>query len=191
MTRLSLLAALAFLLPSAARGQFGSQEYRPTSRGEREVANRAQRDVYPQDVRDSLARYAAVVVVWPGIIRQIDSVVGMDSVRLVLEHHFFDWREDHGCQRELYFLSPRGEGLFAMTWANFARDRSARNPVVGSLVIAYGTPVAVDTTAGQSTVSLSPLAVNVIDRGLYRTDAFSYGRGFSDFQLLKVPECSR
>ena len=174
-------------------GQFGSGAYRPASRAQTALARRADRDVYPQDVRDSLARYSSVLIAWPGIVRRVDSAAVSDSITLVVEHHYFDWKEDHGCQRELYFVSPRGEGVFTLKLPRVASRTSTftGHPAMGALVIAYGSPIAIDTLEGQPSITLSAAGGNIIEAGLYRTDAFSYGRGFSDFQLLKVPECSR
>jgi hypothetical protein len=58
-------------------------------------------------------------------------------------------------------------------------------------VIAYGIPIAIDTLEGKPSITVSAMGANIIEARWYRTDAFSYGRGFSDFQLLKAPECSR
>jgi hypothetical protein len=187
-----LSAALAVGVRPAA-GQASSNHYQPASRAEAEVAGRARKDIYPRDVKDSLVRYTSVLIVWPGIVRRVDSSARGDSVTLVLEHHYFDWNEDHGCQRELYFVSPRGEGFFTLTIPAVA-SRSpgfTGKPAIGALVIAYGMPTAVDTLEGQPSVLLTARAANTIEPKWYRTDAFSYGRGLSDFQLLKVPECSR
>src|SRR5215472_2795583 len=109
---------LSTALTIAARpiaGQGNSGSYKPVSSAEAELARRANNEIYPRDVQDSLARYSSTLLVWPGIVRQIRPLTGGDSIALVIEHHYFDWKEDHGCQRELYFLSPRGEGLFTLT----------------------------------------------------------------------------
>jgi hypothetical protein len=178
------------LFPSLGAAQYGSQNYRPASPAETEAARRATRDVYPQDIRDSPAAHTTTLVAWPGILQRVDSVAGTDSVRLFLEHHYFDWKEDHGRQQELYFLSPRGEGYFSVTIPVTRTSQSGFTGKfsLGALLIVYGNPIGVDTLDGKSVVRVSAIAANAIEPKWYRTDVFSYGRGFSDFHLLKVPD---
>jgi hypothetical protein len=187
-----LLSAALTVFVSPAAGQASTGDYQPANRAEADLAGRADKEIYPQNVRDSLTRFTSVLIVWPGIVRRIASSASGDSITLVLEHHYFDWKEDHGCQRELYFVSPRGEGLFALTIPPVAARAPGftGKPTIGALVIAYGMPTSVDTLEGQPSIAVSARGLNIIEPRWYRTDAFSYGRGFSDFQLLKVPECS-
>jgi hypothetical protein len=170
-----------------------SREYQPATDAEAKVAIRATRDIYPLDVQDSLQRYAKTLVAWPGIVRRISYSAKGDSLSLVVEHHYFDWREDHGCQRELYFVSPRGEGLFTITIPSAASDSTqsfSGKPNPQSFVIVYGTPEKLQSVDGQSAVVLIASVVNSIEPRWYLTDAFSYGRAFANFRLIKVPKCS-
>jgi hypothetical protein len=177
------------LAPSMATAQAGSKRYQTASRQEASASKQAQVSIYPQDVRDSLTAYEHTVVAWPGVLLHVDTITGTDSVRLVLEHHYFDWREDHGLQRELYFLSPRGEGLLTtVVPAHWIAGRGfAGEPSVGSMILLYGTPIALDTMGSQVAVRISTAAANAIERQWYRTDVFSYGRDFSDFKFLGMP----
>jgi hypothetical protein len=195
------MKALAPLLISAtlavavcpAAGQASTRNYQPASEAEAALARRVDKNTYPLQVRDSVTRFRSVLVVWPGIVRRVVSQASGDSVILLVEHHYFDWKEDHSCQRELYFLSPRGEGFFTLTIPSAAARAPgfAGNPAVGALVIAYGIPITVDTLEGEPGITLSARAANFIEPRWYRTDAFSYARDFAEFKLLKVPECSR
>jgi hypothetical protein len=140
-------------------------------------------------VRDSLGQYAGTLVVWPGILRGSESVAGADSIRLSLEHHYFDWKEDHGRQPELYFLSPRGEGSFSVLTSTSWSPTTGftGRPVPGALVIVYGTPTAIDTIDGNPVIRLTAVAANAIEAKWYLTDVFSYGRGLSDLKVLRTP----
>jgi hypothetical protein len=161
--------------------------YSPASQPEAEAAKRANETVYPQDVQDSLAKYTGTLVVWPGILRGSDAVPGADSIRWSFEHHYFDWKEDHGRQRELYFLSPRGEGCFSIvtsaTWS--PKTGFTGKPIPGALVIVYGTPTAIDTIDNNPVIRLTAVAANALDAQWYRTDMFSYGRGLSDLKVRR------
>jgi len=185
-------AALAFAVRPAS-GQAGTGNYEPASKAEAALALQAKKDIYPRQVRDSLTRYSSVLVVWPGIVRSVAAQASGDSLTLSVEHHYFDWKEDHGCQRELYFVSPRGEGTFKLTIPSTAAEAPGftGKAVVGALVIAYGIPTTVDSLPGEAAISLTAKAANIIESTWYRTDAFSYGRGFAEFKLLKIPACSR
>jgi hypothetical protein len=187
-----LISATLALAVHPVAGQGSTRNYQPAGKPEAALARRVDRNTYPLQVRDSLTRFKSVLVVWPGIVRRVVSRTSGDSVTLVVEHHYFDWKEDHGCQRELYFLSPRGEGLFTLTIPSAAAHAPefAGNPAVGALVIAYGIPITVDTLEGEPAITLSARAANFIEPRWYRTDAFSYARNFADFKLLEVPKCS-
>lgn len=187
-----LLAVAASLVAAQLPAQW-SRDYQPASAAESLAAKQSTEEVYPSDVRDSLSHFAKTVVAWPGIVRSRDDTGGGDSVRLRLEHHYFDWKEDHGCQRELYFLSPRGEGAFTVTVARSAGPASGftGTPDVGALVLVYGRPVAIDTVKGAPEIILVPIASNAINARWYTLDVMSYGREFSDFKFLTMPVCSR
>jgi hypothetical protein len=57
------------------------------------------------------------MVAWTGLIKEVDVVQTEDGpdVVYVLQHHYYDWIEDFGQQREIILLSPRGEGKFKTT----------------------------------------------------------------------------
>ncbi|MFC2071362.1 hypothetical protein ACFLUU_01405 [Chloroflexota bacterium] len=85
--------------------------------------DKADRNIYPDDVRNDLANYKFSTIAWSGIVKQAEvlKVEGGTVFYFTLEHHYFDWIEDFGIQRETLFLSPRGEGLFMTSWG-LAKD---------------------------------------------------------------------
>ncbi|MEZ4405154.1 MAG: hypothetical protein R3A52_01500 [Polyangiales bacterium] len=165
----------------------GSGPYRAISPAEARVMESARRDVFPNDVREDLARHAGSRVVWAGVARRLSvQRVGADTVLyLELEHRYFDWIEDHGAQREWYFLSPRGEGRFAAAWAlPPGSERYARESLhEGDLFIVYGTQMEVrDGVIGFGrTAYLRPIA-----RREWRDDVMDYGRPGTPTRHLRV-----
>jgi hypothetical protein len=155
----------------------GSRYYEPASEWERREFERADRYVYPDDVRQDPEQYPSATVAWPGVI--VDSTFheeeeGMEAV-LLLEHHYFDWIEDFGAQPERFFLSPRGEGAFKASWsleqgAAARQLRDAARP--GNLAIVYGVPNGIEGDA----VNLKSVYVRIIDQACYTTEILDYGR---------------
>ena len=122
-----------------------TRAYLPVSSSEKQALDRANRNVYPDDVRNSLANYQNTLVVWPGIVLENKFIEHADQIeiQLILEHHYYDWFEDFSIQKEKIFLSPRGEGLFQTSLfikkdANIEEMKKAAG--VGNLIIVYGTP---------------------------------------------------
>lgn len=138
---------------------------------------RASRHVYPNDVRSNLGANR-VPVVWAGLLRDAEFIAERSRpvVRMTIEHHYFDWIEDHGAQRAIYLLSPRGEGTFRCTWPlNPSTDLQAlrRVTVAGSMVVIYGTPLRLDGDAvdlGEATYA------RLIPPHLASTQHLNYGR---------------
>ena len=140
----------------------------------------ARLDVYPDDVRRDPQSYAGTLVAWAGVV-QSAKVVQLPhgpALVLIVTHHYFDWIEDHGTQKEIYFLSPRGEGNFVIA-APIALDRleDARKDApdhVGKMLVAVGRPDA-ELGAGDQIVFASEAFVLFKD-GAFRTDWIDYGR---------------
>jgi hypothetical protein len=172
------------LLLSGCPGLFpGSQSYKPLPKWERQFFQKAKRDIYPNDVRKSPKTYENTLVVWPGIIKSItiDTKNGSQIARFTIEHHYFDWIEDHGIQREKYFLSPRGEGLFALAWRVDTQEDKLfiQQFAVDDMIIAYGYPSMIkDDLIG---------FYRPIKPKWYRTDVLDYGRPGEPVKSLKVP----
>jgi len=92
----------------------GSRVYQPTGGPEARVFGRAAQDVYPDDVRAEPQRYVKMLVAWPGILRSYELTKDDETatIKLVLEHRYFDWIEDFSPRRERYFLSPVARAHF-------------------------------------------------------------------------------
>src|SRR5260370_14100764 len=109
------VAALTTGCPALAPG---SRAYRPLPQWEAKLYPQARRDVFPNDVREKPDAFTNTLVVWTGVITNIAFFNDGSSrvVRFTADHHYFDWIEDISIQRERFFLSSRGEGLFAAAW---------------------------------------------------------------------------
>ncbi len=108
----------------------------------------------------------------------------MRKYRLVVEHHYWDWIEDYSVQREIAFLSPRGEGQFECRFTGkeeIPADQLAR---VADMAIVYGIPKKVGS---DGTVVMACPFFKTLRRELYATDIFEYGRNGSDLKVLRVP----
>lgn len=166
----------------------GSQAYSPLPQWEAGFLKQARRDVFPEQVRGDPAAFADTLVAWAGVIVSIEyrGEGESRSVRIIAEHHYFDWVEDSSIQREKYFLSPRGEGKFA-TWWGVARPVDQKfidQFAVGDMLVAYGHPSFIQPDF----VGLSPtMNMRAIKPALFRTDVLEYGRPGEPSRLLKTP----
>ena len=95
----------------------GSRSYTPRSDQEKVELERADRSVYPDDIRRGASELRTTTIAWPGIIQQTRFVEENDheQMYLLVEHHYYDWIQDFGTYHGTYWLSPRGEGLFTTT----------------------------------------------------------------------------
>jgi hypothetical protein len=164
-----------------------TRAYQPVSSWEKQVFDRADRNIFPDDVNKSLADYENAVVAWPGIILENKFVEHSDQIEIqfVLEHHYYDWLEDFSVQREKIFLSPRGEGLFRTSW--FIKKESNIEEMkkfssAGNLIIVYGTPTQVDD---DKSILLKCIYMRGIDKQWYRTDMLDYGRPGQTVKMIR------
>jgi hypothetical protein len=163
-----------------------SREYKPVSDWEKYAFGKADRNVFPNDVRADLHKYDSLRAAWPGIIlkaepEKTDSAI---IVHFLLEHHYYDWIEDFSIQHERIFLSPRGEGLFRADWpVKLTADLNQVGESIGGLAIVYGLPIGLE----DSVVVLSGFYIRVIDKQWFSTDIFDYGRPGEPVNILKVP----
>lgn len=163
-----------------------SRLYKPISEWEESAFKKADREIFPNDVREGFASHDSSRVAWPGIIvgaspKKTDSTL---EVRFVIEHHYYDWIEDFSIQQERIFLSPRGEGVFETTW-NLKPDSDTVEVAesIGKMIIVYGIPSAIN----DSVIQLSAYYVRVIDRQWFATDIMDYGRPGEPVNLLRIP----
>jgi hypothetical protein len=127
----------------------GSKPYEPLPKFEARFYSSARRDVFPDEARAHPELYDKTLVAWTGIVRQIEHTKDTDGqpmVKFTAEHHYFDWIEDIGLQREVYFLSPRGEGQFLFAWGDKSDEENQKflsQFEVGDMVVVYGYPAGV------------------------------------------------
>ena len=162
----------------------GSREYKPVSDWEKYAYGKADRNVFPNDVRADLHKYDSLRAAWPGIILECEPVTNDSGITLnmLIEHHYYDWIEDFGAQHERIFLSPRGEGLFKTKWEVKPDPEEIANSV-GDMAIVYGLPIDLE----DSVVVLGAFYIRVIDQQWFATDIFDYGRPGEPVEVLRVP----
>ncbi len=183
-----LLTGVATLTTGCPGLAPGSRAYRPLPRWEARFAAQARRDVFPNDVRQKPDGFTNVLVAWTGIITNIEYFADRPPrmARITAVHHYFDWVEDIGIQRERFFLSPRGEGAFAVQWIAETPDdqKFVDQFAVGDMLIAYGYP----TVVRSNYVGLNPVQnLRAIKPQWYRTDILDYGRPGEPSHILKTP----
>jgi hypothetical protein len=194
-----LLVGLGALLGGCPPLVSGSRLYRPVT-SSADVFARGRRDVFPGDVRDGHA--GAGLVAWSGIVSRVEETAtgGTRVWDLYVEHHYWDWIEDFGIQRERAFLSPRGEGPFRcrgvisegapteMT-ADANHLRVVPTLATGDMAIVVGEPIRV----ADGVVHLRCLYLDARPKSFYATDRWDYGRRWllqqdrTDFRILRKP----
>jgi len=151
-TMISILSIAVLLLLSGCISFFapktGSREYTPHSDQERIEFEKADRNVYPDDIRLDFSKFEDTAVAWAGIIQETSIIDVEDHMEMILEvqHHYFDWIEDISPGWEAYWLSPKGEGLFKAKIGFSREELEVREKwgAIGNMVIVYGTPHMVD-----------------------------------------------
>jgi hypothetical protein len=183
---LCLLAATAVGCPPMGAS---SKRYQPEAGRETELFATATPRVLPDDVRADLDAHRQTVVRWSGVILECGFVPEQNGLRLLVEHHYWDWIEDYSIQREIAFLSPRGEGRFVAWFEGVGRTPSSQCKVE-DMAIVYGKP---DGVMPDGRVVLRGGLVRTLRRDLYATDVWDYGRAFvlngdaKDMKVLRIP----
>lgn len=177
--RLILLTAL--LLSIGCPVGPSSKAYRGDSQAEQQLFEQARRDVYPDDVRKAPEDYRKVTLAWPGIV--ISAQVDEDRPQyqtVVVEHHYWDWIEDHSIQKAKAFLSPRGEGRFV---CHAERRAIAPEALVAAMTVAYVRPLGMkDQTLHAACI------MRFFPSDWYATDVMEYGRDGQGLKVLRVPK---
>ncbi|HND02750.1 MAG TPA: hypothetical protein PK782_11790 [Nitrospira sp.] len=161
-----------------------SEMYKGFSEAEKSYFATADLGVFPNDARKDVERYQASLVAWPGFITELNSIQ-KDSAyftRIVVEHHYYDWILDHSIQKEKYFLSPRGEGVFTTLCPSKLKDENVTKDL-NNMLIVYGKPEKVED--GMLHVTCDYAAF--IKREWVRTDIFDYGRPGESVKWLNTP----
>ena len=182
-----LLCGVAVLTSGCPGLAPGSRAYRPLPQWESKSSAQARRDVFPNDVRQKPDGFTNTLVAWTGVITNIEffSDPPPRVVRFTAVHHYFDWIEDLSIQRERFFLSPRGEGAFAVQWDAQTPDdqKFVDQFAVGDMLIAYGYP----SVVRGNYVGLNPAQnLRAIKPQWYRTDILDYGRPGGPSKILKT-----
>ena len=165
-----------------------SKSFAPQGPVEKELFPRAKRDVFPSDVRADVGAHRSTVLLWTGIILSAEAVHvdARRGLRMVVEHHYWDFIEDYSIQRAIAFLSPRGEGAFEVLFPFEIPPDRVR---AGDMAIVYGMP----TGLSSDRVLLDGVVLRTLRRELYATDIWDYGRDWllkrdrADFRILRTP----
>lgn len=188
-TRLGIVLLGAALVCAGCAFPY-SRPYAPTSTSESQLFPRASRRILPDDVRADLPRHQSQIVLWTGIIKAVHptTVDGHAGTEILFEHHYWDFIEDHSIQRAIAFLSPRGEGMFTVS---FAEGEANPGIEIERMGVVYATPERLAPDG--KTIVLRGHHLLTLRRELYATDIWDYGRDFllkgdkSDFKALRVP----
>jgi hypothetical protein len=97
----------------------------------------------------------------------------------VIEHHYWDWIEDHSIQKAKAFLSPRGEGQFT---CHAERRTLPSVELKDAMAVAYVRPVGV-----KDEVLHAACIIQFYPREWYLTDVMDYGRDGEGLKMLRVP----
>jgi hypothetical protein len=151
------------------------RNYAPQSSWESREFLRSNFRIHPEDVRQDLRRWQNTQVAWTGIIQECEFYETDTNyeVILLMEHHYFDWKEENFDPEKMYYPSSRGEGLFQTNWylkksadLDYFTDRFAP----GNLAIVYALP---DTVIDE-VVLVESRYVRIIDHQHFRIDQSDY-----------------
>jgi hypothetical protein len=188
ISRLLASLSLAFVLIGCPAP--GSKLFTPEGPLEKQLFPRAKRNVFPDDVRADPAAHRTSVLLWTGIIKAVEptEVDGRRGLRVLIEHHYWDFIEDYSFQRAIAFLSPRGEGPFEVL---FEFHIPAEKILLDDMAIVYGTPRGFAEDGRR--ILLDGAVLRTIRRERYATDIWDYGRDWltkhdrKDFRVLRTP----
>jgi hypothetical protein len=192
MTKKLSALALTFLLMSGCHPVYYTADFKPSTERGVEAFARANKKIYPRQALENPELYRNETVAWAGIVKDISvfqSRMG-PAARILLEHHYFDWFEDHGAQPEFFFLSPRGEGDFAIVLGpgEFDEQNIKRVPA-GLMVVAVGKPKVMSDPPRRKELFVLTEHYEFIKKTAYRMDVYDYGR--EGEPIKSVPGSSR
>lgn len=157
--------------------------YRPVTKSEKIEFRNDRLDVYPDDVRQDIARYSKLRVAWAGIIVSNDATEHDDSSRIqmdtVFEHRYFDWEQDDSGSGVRLLISPRGEGFFRMRWHVKEEDMDAtykdamKYARPGKLAIVYGSP---ESVTDDGTIIMRYHYIRILGPAHFTANELDYGR---------------
>jgi hypothetical protein len=176
------LPAAVLLLLTGCPGAVGpySKAYEGNSDWERKYLAEARRDVYPGDVRENVESFRKATLAWPGIVVSAGPEAKDPAFsEVVIEHHYWDWIEDHSIQKAKAFLSPRGEGRFT---CHAERRTLPAVDLTKAMAVAYVRPVGI-----KDEILHAACIVRFYPPDWYATDVMDYGRDGAGLKLLRVP----
>jgi hypothetical protein len=173
------LGAAFFLLLTVVTGCFCAPPmytrfYEPISDWEKGEFDKADRSVYPEDVRHDFSQYQSITVAWTGTIEdvQVKETPEGPDVMYLLNHHYYDWIEDFSPRPERILLSPRGEGQFKTTWGLKPGTQLEEFTDPSQLLIVYGIPISLENEV----IIIDASYVRGINKRFYTTEVMDYGR---------------
>jgi len=164
-----------------------SKLYSPKSKTEISLFKKAKKKIFPNDIKKNINKYSNTLVVWTGILKH-SHWENNSTAKFIIEHHYWDWIEDYSIQKEVAFVSPRGEGIFTCT--KRSTQINAELPEVESFAIVYGYPKRISKNGE---IILDCKGISFTDKGWYATDIWDYGRKYllhndkKDFHTLRIP----
>jgi len=175
-----LVSFLALAILAGCPAGPSSKPYQGTSDAESRLLGGARRDVYPDDVRKAPEAYRRVTLAWPGVVVSASVDEGRPEFwTVIVEHHYWDWIEDHSIQKARAFLSPRGEGRFV---CHAERAAIAVDALKDAMTVAYVRPLRM-----QGQMIEGACIMRFFPRDWYATDVMDYGRGGEGLRILRVP----
>ena len=173
-----LICVLLFTVGCVCAPPMGSRSYQPISDWEKGEFDKANRYIYPDDVREDITKYQSTTIAWTGIIKktEVEQTDEGPNIYYFLEHHYYDWIEDINPEQKIIWLSPRGEGTFMTMWGvtkETTVSEMEEFTEIGRLLIVYGTPVAV---RDDGVIAIESSYIRVIAERYYTTEKLDYGR---------------
>ena len=140
-----------------------SRDYTPISEREKREYEKADLEVFPDDVRDSFDSCRSKTIAWAGVIEDVKTEEKEDFtvVSFLCRHYYFNWIEYFGVQSERIYLSSKGEGQFYL-YLRMKKETSIASYLddVGDLMIAYGKLIRVE----KDIIYLNPTYIRGIDQ---------------------------
>jgi len=165
----AVIWVITVLFPGCVRN------YAPLSSWENRELLKSNLRVHPEDVRQNLKRLQNTQVAWTGIIQESEFYENENNyeVILLMEHHYFEWKEENFDPEKMYYLSSGGEGLFQTYWylkKSADLDHFTERFAPGNLAIVYALP---DTVIDE-VVLVESRYVRIIDRQHFRIGQSDY-----------------
>lgn len=151
------------------------QGYQPATDWEKNVYEKSELYIYPDDVREEFEHFKQRQIAWVGIIRETEFYDNSQNyeVILLLEHRYFDWKLELTDDPDLYYPSIAGEGLFQTNWylkKNSDLDYFSERFSPGNMVIVYAIP----DTVIDDVILVNSKYIRVIDHKYVRANLLNY-----------------